>query len=54
MLVDPAARSQYVLMASEKVYMQMPIGQGPVSGPVPLPLRSLESIQRPAAETPIV
>ena len=37
MLVDPAARSQYVLMASEKVYMQMPIGQGPVSGPVPRP-----------------
>jgi len=36
-LVDPAARSLYVLMASEKVYMQMPIGQGPVAGPIPRP-----------------
>ena len=37
MLVDPAARAQYVLMPSDKVYMQMPMGQGPVSGPVPRP-----------------
>ena len=33
-LADPAAKSQYVLMPSEKVYMQMPIGQGPVSIPI--------------------
>ena len=37
MLVDPAARAQYVLMPSDKVYMQMPMGQGPVSGPLPRP-----------------
>jgi hypothetical protein len=37
MLVDPTARSQYVLMPSDKIYMQMPMGQGPVSGPVPRP-----------------
>ena len=30
-LIDPAAKIQYVLMTSEKVYMQMPIGQGPGS-----------------------
>jgi len=30
-LIDPAAKLQYVLMASEQVYMQMPIGQGPGS-----------------------
>jgi hypothetical protein len=30
-LIDPAAKMQYVLMPSEKVYMQMPIGQGPGS-----------------------
>ena len=28
-LVDPAAKLQYLLMPSEKTYMQMPIGQGP-------------------------
>lgn len=33
-LADPSAKTQYVLMPSEKVYMQMPIGQGPVSIPV--------------------
>ena len=36
-LVDPAAKTQYMLMPSEKAYMQMPIGQGPgsitVTGP---------------------
>lgn len=30
-LIDPAAKQQYVLMANEQVYMQMPIGQGPSS-----------------------
>lgn len=30
-LIDPAAKLQYVVMASEQVYMQMPIGQGPGS-----------------------
>jgi hypothetical protein len=33
-LIDPAAKQQYVLMASEQVYMQMPIGQGPNSSMV--------------------
>ena len=33
-LADPSAKSQYMLMPSEKVYMQMPIGQGPVSMPI--------------------
>jgi hypothetical protein len=33
-LADPAAKSQYVLMPSEKMYMQMQIGQGPVSVPI--------------------
>ena len=33
-LADPSAKSQYVLMPSDKVYMQMPIGQGPVSIPI--------------------
>lgn len=33
-LADPMAKSQYVLMPSEKTYMQMPIGQGPVSIPI--------------------
>ena len=32
-LVDPAASSQVVLMPSEKMYMQMPVGEGPVSLP---------------------
>ncbi|HTJ22989.1 MAG TPA: hypothetical protein VL383_11375 [Gemmatimonadaceae bacterium] len=32
-LADPKAKSQYVLMPSEKVYMQMRIGTGPVSVP---------------------
>jgi hypothetical protein len=32
-LADPAAHSQVVLMPSEKMYMQMPIGQGPVKLP---------------------
>ena len=27
-LVDPAAKTQYLLMPSEKTYMQMPIGRG--------------------------
>src|SRR5438128_1685509 len=34
LLADPAAKSQYVLMPSEKVYMQMPIGQGPITVPI--------------------
>ena len=34
LLIDPAAKSQYMLMPSEKVYMQMPIGQGPITVPV--------------------
>ncbi len=33
-LADPAAKSQFVLMPSEKMYMQMAIGQGPVSIPI--------------------
>src|SRR5436309_6850859 len=33
-LADPAAGSQVVLMPSDKIYMQMPIGQGPISVPV--------------------
>lgn len=37
MLVDPASHTQYMLMPSEKAYMQMPIGQGPggmtITGP---------------------
>jgi len=33
-LADPAAKSQYVLMPSEKMFMQMPIGEGPMSLPV--------------------
>jgi len=32
-LADPLAHSQVILMTSEKMYMQMPIGQGPVSFP---------------------
>lgn len=31
MLIDPAARSMFILMPSEKMYMQMPLGQGPGS-----------------------
>lgn len=30
-LIDPAAKTQYMLVPSEKAYMQMPIGQGPGS-----------------------
>ena len=30
-LVDPAAKTQYMLMPREKAYMQMPVGQGPGS-----------------------
>jgi hypothetical protein len=30
-LSDPAARTQFVIMSSDKMYMQMPIGQGPVN-----------------------
>ena len=33
-IADPASRTQMVLMPSDKVYMQMPIGMGPVSIPV--------------------
>lgn len=33
-LTDPATKTQYILMPSEKMYMQMPIGQGPVSSQV--------------------
>lgn len=33
-LADPAAKSQYLLMPGDKMFMQMPIGQGPVSLPV--------------------
>jgi len=33
-LADPVSRSQIILMPSEKMYMQMPIGQGPVSLPI--------------------
>lgn len=33
-LADPAAQSQSVLMPDDKIYMQMPIGQGPISIPV--------------------
>src|SRR5439155_18123825 len=33
-LADPGAGSQVVLMPSDRVYMQMPIGQGPISVPV--------------------
>ena len=32
MLIDPAAKAQYMLMPTDKIYMQMPIGQG-----VPIP-----------------
>jgi len=38
LLIDPAAKSQYMLMPSEKVYMQMPIGQGPITVPVAGPV----------------
>jgi len=38
LLIDPAAKSQFMLMPSEKVYMQMPIGQGPVSVPIAGPV----------------
>jgi hypothetical protein len=34
LLADPGTKSQYVLMPSEKIYMQMPIGQGPVTAPI--------------------
>jgi hypothetical protein len=33
-LADPASRSQTILMAAEKMYMQMPLGEGPVNIPV--------------------
>ena len=33
-LVDPAAKSQYILIADDKAYMQMPLGGGPMSAPV--------------------
>lgn len=33
-LADPVAKSQVILMPTQKVYMQMPIGQGPVSVPI--------------------
>ena len=33
-LADPAAKSQLVLMPEQKVYMQLPIGQGPVTIPI--------------------
>lgn len=33
-LADPVAKSQYVLMPSDKIYMQMRLGEGPVSMPI--------------------
>jgi len=33
-LAEPASRSQTILMPGDKMYMQMPIGEGPVSIPV--------------------
>jgi hypothetical protein len=33
-LADPMAKSQYVLMPTQNVYMQMAIGQGPVNIPI--------------------
>jgi hypothetical protein len=34
MLADPRAKSQIILLPGEKTYMQMPIGEGPLSMPV--------------------
>jgi hypothetical protein len=33
-LADPGSRSQTILMPSEKMYMQMPMGEGPVNIPI--------------------
>src|ERR1044071_6069750 len=33
-LADPASRSQVVIMPAEKMYMQMPLGEGPFGGSV--------------------
>jgi hypothetical protein len=34
MLADPKAKSQIILLSAEKTYMQMPIGEGPLSLPI--------------------
>ena len=47
-LAEPASRSQTILMPGDKMYMQMPIGEGPVS--IPSASRTAVRPSRPFAQ----